>query len=58
MSDESSVEGKATRQHTAVQVDTNLDRRTLLIVLQRLLEVGEIPLLVCARDRTHTLDVP
>ena len=31
--------------------------RTLLVVFQRLLEVGEISLLVRARNRTHTLHV-
>ena len=32
--------------------------RTVLIVLQCLLEVGEVAVLVRASDGTHTLDVP
>ena len=30
----------------------------MLVVLERLLEVGEVALLVCACDGAHTLDVP
>lgn len=32
--------------------------QTLLVIFERLLEVGEVALLVCPRDGAHALDVP
>ena len=53
------MERKIRRQHVVAHAGmVAVNHRTLLVVLQGLLEVGEIPLLVCPRDRAHTLDVP
>ena len=52
------TKNKVSAQHVVAHAGTVVNHRTLLVVLQRLLEVGEIPLLVCPRDRAHTLDVP
>ena len=55
VSDESS--GSKKNQNTARSCRYGGILLTLLVVLERLLEVGEIPLLVCACDRAHTLDI-
>ena len=53
------MERKIRRQHVVAHAGmVAVNHRTLLVVLQGLLEVGEIPLRVCPRDRAHTLDVP
>ena len=55
VSDESSARSAVSHAYEARARD---GRRTLLVVLQSLLEVCEIALLVCARDGAHTLHVP
>ena len=40
-----------------VRADGRVRRELVLVVLERLLKVREVPVLVCARDRAHALDV-
>ena len=54
VSDESSARSAVSH---AYEAQTRVGRRTLLVVLQSLLKVCEIPLLVRPCDRAHALDV-